>query len=85
MQAHGPPSPLLKDQRSLKKNQNASRPSEHPPVRGGGLSLFLLSLFGGGVRGINDVNKKHIFYSFFLLFNKSEIFNSSTPFQVQIF
>ena len=31
----------------LKKNQNASRPSEHPPVRGGEMSKRLV----GGVKG----------------------------------
>ena len=30
----------------LKKNQNAPRPSEHPPVRGGGMSKRL-----GGIKG----------------------------------
>ena len=30
----------------LKKNQNASRPSEHPPVRGGKMSKRL-----GGIKG----------------------------------
>ena len=31
---------------SLKKNQNAPRPSEHPPVRGGKMSKRL-----GGIKG----------------------------------
>ena len=44
-------------QSSLKKNLNASRPSEHPPVRGGEVSKRL-----GGVIGCKDETTSwHVF------------------------
>ena len=41
---------------SLKKNQNAPRPSEHPPVRGGKMSKRL-----GGIKGCkNKTSSGHL-------------------------
>ena len=37
---------FMQETKYLKKNQNAPRPSEHPPVRGGEMSKRL-----GGIKG----------------------------------
>ena len=43
----------------LKKKLNASRPSEHPPVRGGGVSKRL-----GGIIGCKDKTSSWHLYAF---------------------